>query len=80
MGTRKGDRTRGGTRSGDAGTATASLETHITQNAYTVGVTELWPQAEFPTVPASQLHLGVHLLLSFLRGGGLPRPLLFPLF
>lgn len=35
MGTRKGDRTRGGTRSGDAGTATATLETHITQNAYT---------------------------------------------
>ena len=24
-----------------------------------------WPQAEFPTVPASQLHLGVSLLLPF---------------
>lgn len=35
MGTRKVARTRGGPRSGDAGTATATLETHITQNAHT---------------------------------------------
>lgn len=35
MGARKGDRTRGGTRSGGAGAATATPETHITQNTHT---------------------------------------------
>lgn len=65
MGTRMGIRSRGGTRGGGAGAATATLETHITRNTGTlvVGVAEQWPQAKFPTVPASQLHLGVSLLL-----------------
>lgn len=59
----KGDGTRGGTWSGGAGAATTTLETHITQNthAYTQGESPSrghrnWPQAEFPTMPASQLH------------------------
>lgn len=37
-----------------------------------------WPQAEFPTVLASKLHLGVTWLLPFRRGGG-PRPFIFKL-
>ena len=47
MGTREGYRTRGGTRSGSAGAATATPETHITQNTrtHTGRVTERWPQA-----------------------------------
>lgn len=65
MGTRMGNRSRGGTRGGGAGAATATLETHSTRNTGTlvVGVAEQWPQAKFPTVPASRLHLGISLLL-----------------
>lgn len=36
-----------------------------------------WPQAEFPMVLASKLHLGVSLLLPFRWGGVRPRPFLF---
>lgn len=85
MGTRKGDGTRGGTGSGSAGAATATPETHSPQNtrAHTQWESPSsgcrnWAQAEFPTVLASQLYLGVTGLLPFRRGGG-PRPFIFKL-
>lgn len=43
MGTRKGDRSRGGIRGGDAGAAAATLEMHVTQNTRTHWVTQQWP-------------------------------------